>query len=424
MNDYLYGLGREAQFKPDEFSYFYADALGSVRQVQTSKWLGSNWSFGLSQTDEYDPFGNELTVHGSPVTPYGYTGEWMDSEIGLIDLRARYYDPIVGRFFNHDPWEGSYQNPATLNPYIYVLDNPIIHIDPTGQWCVVGFSVGPGSKCTYEEQQKWANFYINSGHLWQKYLGVNQQALGFVNGFFHEYLDAISVLGASTAVRRLIDSIYDCRALESLNDQDVVVGRYYGRAFVALQTGFEIAAGISALTGGGGLDLTGVGEVIGIPVSTLGIELLGHGALVAGHVIVKGIVDPLPPIYFLNSSNNQPKKIPPTGSNVASKKPSSWREAEQILSQDLGIPKNTRHYIVPGTGRYRIPDFIGNNYIADAKWYNVSNLSSSQQLRDFIAIALQEGKPLWIYVKQNTIVSEPLIGDLLHTGGGLVRYFP
>jgi hypothetical protein len=47
-------------------------------------------------------------------------------------LRARYYDPSLGRFINVDPWTGRFRNPASLNRYAYVLDNPLRFTDCSG----------------------------------------------------------------------------------------------------------------------------------------------------------------------------------------------------------------------------------------------------------------------------------------------------
>ena len=47
-------------------------------------------------------------------------------------LRARYYDPKLGRFINEDTYEGQINNPLTLNVYTYCINNPMIYHDPSG----------------------------------------------------------------------------------------------------------------------------------------------------------------------------------------------------------------------------------------------------------------------------------------------------
>lgn len=52
---------------------------------------------------------------------------------GLVFLRARYYNPTMGRFFQRDTWGGDNNRPQSLNPYMYALGNPILLTDPSGQ---------------------------------------------------------------------------------------------------------------------------------------------------------------------------------------------------------------------------------------------------------------------------------------------------
>ena len=61
-----------------------------------------------------------------------YAGEFYDLESGLYYLRARYYNPEIGRFISEDSYWGEDTNPLSLNLYTYCFNNPIKYIDPTG----------------------------------------------------------------------------------------------------------------------------------------------------------------------------------------------------------------------------------------------------------------------------------------------------
>ena len=75
----------------------------------------------------YDAFGVEQNPSDSDTNPFRYCGEYYDSEIEQIYLRARYYDPAIGRFTQSDPArDGS-------NWYVYCWNNPILFIDPLGK---------------------------------------------------------------------------------------------------------------------------------------------------------------------------------------------------------------------------------------------------------------------------------------------------
>lgn len=77
----------------------------------------------------YDSYGNLIASSGTTANTYGFTGEQQFGEAdGLVFLRARYYDPRVGRFLQTDPI--GYQ--AGLNLYMYVHNNPLNWTDSYG----------------------------------------------------------------------------------------------------------------------------------------------------------------------------------------------------------------------------------------------------------------------------------------------------
>ena len=82
----------------------------------------------------YDAFGAQTSASmtSSSYSHYGYTGEEYDDETGLVYLRARYYDPSLGRFISADPFLGKMAEPVTQNRYVYVKNNPLRYVDPRG----------------------------------------------------------------------------------------------------------------------------------------------------------------------------------------------------------------------------------------------------------------------------------------------------
>jgi len=75
---------------------------------------------------KYDAFGNQAAPIQNDTNPFRYAGEYTDSETGMIYLRARYYDPSLGRFISEDPIKDG------LNWYAYCGGNPVMFIDPSG----------------------------------------------------------------------------------------------------------------------------------------------------------------------------------------------------------------------------------------------------------------------------------------------------
>ena len=103
-------------------SYYYLkDGLGSITSLVDS-------SETMVNAYEYDAFGNVINQTSSVVNPYGYTGRRLDSESGLMYYRARYYDPSIGRFITVDPIGLI----GGINYYIYVRNNAINRVDPSG----------------------------------------------------------------------------------------------------------------------------------------------------------------------------------------------------------------------------------------------------------------------------------------------------
>ncbi len=80
----------------------------------------------VTKTYRYDAFGGEYTPDANDTNYFRYCGQYFDTESGTYYLRARYYDPALGRFTSEDPAN------AGLNWYTYCNCNPISYIDPFG----------------------------------------------------------------------------------------------------------------------------------------------------------------------------------------------------------------------------------------------------------------------------------------------------
>ena len=69
------------------------------------------------------------------INPFRYRGYYYDSALKLYYLVTRYYDPVVGRFISQDALD--YADPDTingLNLYAYCGNNPVMNVDPTGEF--------------------------------------------------------------------------------------------------------------------------------------------------------------------------------------------------------------------------------------------------------------------------------------------------
>jgi RHS repeat-associated protein len=101
--------------------YYHTDKLGSTRAL--SKDDGT-----VAATYDYDAYGN-LTSQTGFLQQFRLAGQYTDAESGLQYLRARYYDPATEQFISRDRLGA-----LTGQPYVYVRDNPINAVDPSGLW--------------------------------------------------------------------------------------------------------------------------------------------------------------------------------------------------------------------------------------------------------------------------------------------------
>ena len=84
----------------------------------------------------YDAWGNILTQTGTmaSINPYRYAGYRYDEDTKLYYLMSRYYNPDTGVFLSLDPMRGNTMSPVTLNGYNYVSNNPVMMVDPDGEF--------------------------------------------------------------------------------------------------------------------------------------------------------------------------------------------------------------------------------------------------------------------------------------------------
>ncbi len=125
VTTYFHGLGPLGEESASgERTYYGLDALGSVRFLVN----GHRQVMGQYT---YSPFGEPYQENG-PTPLYGYAGEPWNADAGLTYLRARHYDPALGRFLTRDSFPGFSQMPQTLHPYVYAGNNPVNLTDLSG----------------------------------------------------------------------------------------------------------------------------------------------------------------------------------------------------------------------------------------------------------------------------------------------------
>ena len=124
INPILTGLGIDTRYARNDVggvrTYFLTDAVGSTRALTST-------TGAVLDVYDYDLFGNGTQTASGYNNPYQYTGREHDAS-GLYYYRARYYQPLMGRFISED----AIGLRGGLNTYAYVRDNPLQSVDPTG----------------------------------------------------------------------------------------------------------------------------------------------------------------------------------------------------------------------------------------------------------------------------------------------------
>ena len=157
---YLRGLNLISKTKNSTTQYYLHNAHGDVVNL-------TNTSGNSTKAYSYDAFGNEKNQVASDANPFRYCGEYLDNETNEYYLRARYYDPAVGRFSQADThWNpsnmiygdnpqqiGEYKDALGLsryayapqvaaitqagNLYVYCIENPIVYIDSQAESIII-----------------------------------------------------------------------------------------------------------------------------------------------------------------------------------------------------------------------------------------------------------------------------------------------
>lgn len=114
--------------------YLHQDHLGSITLI-------TNEAGGVTERLAYEAYGKRRYPAGTDdptnglfgqVTDRGFTSHEHLDEIALIHMNGRVYDPVLGRFVTADPFLQDPSNLQSYNRYSYVLNNPLMYVDPSG----------------------------------------------------------------------------------------------------------------------------------------------------------------------------------------------------------------------------------------------------------------------------------------------------
>lgn len=122
ISRYIPGYGVAAGWNREKsgYHYYHLDEQNSTAYI-----TGGNGE--IENRYEYDAFGvlqNSMEEFHNRIL---YTGQQYDQTSGQYYLRARFYNPVIGRFVQEDVYRGD-----GLNLYAYCKNNPVVYYDPSG----------------------------------------------------------------------------------------------------------------------------------------------------------------------------------------------------------------------------------------------------------------------------------------------------
>ena len=165
IQSYLRGINLIRRKAGTVTDYYLFNAHGDVVNLVNNAGV-------VTQSYDYDAFGVEQDPDPLDTNHFRYCGEYLDAETGRYYLRARYYDPLIGRFTQRDThWNTANMiygdNPQKINEredklglktysyapqitaimqagnlYVYALNNPLAYCDPTGNSATLIIAAG------------------------------------------------------------------------------------------------------------------------------------------------------------------------------------------------------------------------------------------------------------------------------------------
>ncbi|WP_251358094.1 RHS repeat domain-containing protein [Kangiella sp. TOML190] len=136
----------------------HRDRLGSVVTV-------TDYNGNIKEHRSFDPFGkprkgdftnssqstfSSITglTQANRTTERGFTNHEHLDDHELIHMNGRAYDYNLGRFLSVDPFIQAPGNSQSMNPYSYIMNNPLAGTDPSGYMAVYSGMLDDG-KCYY-----------------------------------------------------------------------------------------------------------------------------------------------------------------------------------------------------------------------------------------------------------------------------------
>lgn len=249
--------------------YLHFDHQGSIDMV-------SNENGNVIERLKYDPYGKRVSINDPSrdwttnilIPDIGYTAQIHLDGWGLVDMKGRFYDPLLGKFISADPLIPEFMNPQAWNKYAYVLNNPLTLIDPSGFDDKI-----PGEDDTSTNE----NPPLAPGVKEPVYLSTVRG--GQRNRNDDGLPSRVDPIPASDGISRTITKESKKWIKQKLYDLEFYTRNVpswkwgVGAGAIAFSGGILLAEGVAAGIIGGGAQLLGIGEVNATAVAASGLGI-------------------------------------------------------------------------------------------------------------------------------------------------------
>lgn len=213
----------------DSLYYVQTDLLGSWdRIVDGNK--------NVVQSSHFDPWGNRkspsnwtLSQDGSAFAfRRGFTGHEHYDRFGIINMNARLYDPILGRFFSPDPQVQSPFSTQGYNRYSYCGNNPVMSVDEDGEFIVtMAIIAGLVNHHIHKNQGDVTSPGKGWGYFTQGFVGGLFNGIALVNAISLISIGSPSGMACVNATTASIISTSLSMIKNPTNASRIFLGRYY-----------------------------------------------------------------------------------------------------------------------------------------------------------------------------------------------------
>jgi RHS repeat-associated protein len=261
----------------DKKYYLHRDYLGSIIAISDDTGVAV-------ERRQFDAWGNlakleqngvatalptDGTSAGLMMLDRGYTGHEHLAEVGLIQMNGRLYDPVLRSFLMPDNFIQQPENTQNYNRYAYVLNNPLMYNDPSGEIGVF-LAIGIGAAIaatTYTMTALLADVPFSIGGLAKAtFIGAASAAVTF---------------GIGSAAGNLFTNFFSKAAFQALAHgtfQGTMSGIQGGDFFSSFAAGALSSIAASAWSGGG----AGQWQGIGGKFADTGAGMIAFGTVAGG----------------------------------------------------------------------------------------------------------------------------------------------